>query len=68
MKTTTLPFDLRQWRYRMAYTQVQAAQAVGMSLGAYREAEYRCQDRPGSPCAATLAKLAQALERERVAA
>lgn len=64
MKTTTIPFDLRAWRYRMQKTQVAAAQLVGLSRLAYCHAEYRCQDRPGTPCSKTLALLCQALERE----
>lgn len=65
MKTTTLPFDLRGWRWRLGLTQKEAAQQVGLSTNAYCRAEYRCQDRLGHPVSATLALLCQALERER---
>ena len=65
MRTTTYPFKLREWRTRMGWTQRQAAEAVGLSLGAYRSAEYRAEDRPGSPVQATLVLLCRLLERHR---
>ena len=68
MKTTTTTFDLKSWRLRMRWTQAEASKEVGMSLSAYAKAEYRCQDRRGSPCNATLAKLCRMLEEGRVAA
>ena len=63
MRTTTLPFDLLAWRRRMALTQAQAADALGLSLSGYAQAEYRATDRPNNPTNATVAKLAIMLER-----
>ena len=63
MKMTTLAFDLRAWRNRMGWTQIQAARTVGMSLSAYRGAEYRAEDRRGAPVNATLVKLCEMIER-----
>lgn len=65
MKINRTQFLLRAWRHRMGWTQTQAASSLGKSVSAYRCAEYRNEDHPGHPCEATLALLAQALERER---
>lgn len=62
MKQTIVPFDLPAWRQRMQFTQATAAGALGLSLSGYTRAEYRCQDAPGKPVNATVAKLAQLLE------
>lgn len=63
MKTTIVSFPLKQWRLRMGYTQAQAAEALGVSLGGYRSAEYRNEDRPKHPCNKTVALLADAIEK-----
>lgn len=65
MRVTTIEFPLLAWRARMGWTQAQAAEALGISAGGYRAAEYRNNDTPGFPCNKTLALLAQSLERER---
>ena len=65
MKMTTTAFKLRAWRHRMGWTQDEAARVVGLSLSAYRNAEYRAQDRLAMPVNATLAKLCEVLEFER---
>lgn len=65
MKVTTTPFDLRGWRLRLGWTQIQAAAELGLSAGGYIAAEYRNSDRPGFPCNATVAKLATMLEAAR---
>jgi hypothetical protein len=62
MRVTTVPFSLREWRLRMMWTQEKAAAELYLSIDGYRRAEYRCMDRPHSPCNATLARLAVALE------
>ena len=64
MRVTTIPFDLPAWRVRMGWTQEEASDALGLSVHAYRRSEYRCKDRPGSPVAAPVAKLANLLERD----
>lgn len=58
-----MAFDLRGWRLRMGWTQDEAAHAVGLSLSAYRNAEYRSEDRPGAPVSAVLAKLCTLIEK-----
>ena len=63
MKMTTTAFKLRAWRHRMGWTQDEAARVVGLSLSAYRNAEYRSEDRAGAPVNATLAKLCALIER-----
>ena len=65
MKTTTIPFPLREWRHRLALTQAQAAELLGLSRAGYCQAEYRSSDR--NECIKTLALLAQAIEKEHVA-
>lgn len=61
MKTTLVAFALRPWRASQHWTQAQAAAALGLSLSAYRAAEYRSDDR--GTCSKTLALLATALTR-----
>lgn len=56
MKTTLVAFALRPWRASQHWTQAQAAAALGLSLSAYRAAEYRSDDR--GTCSKTLALLA----------
>ena len=65
MKVTTIPFDLRAWRYRMRWSQARAAAELGLSLSAYCRAEYRSDDR--HICGKTLALLAQAIEQAQAA-
>ena len=64
MKTTTVQFNLRAWRQRMGWTQVRAAQELGMSSGGYIASEYRNEDRAGHPCNKTVALLATRLEQQ----
>jgi transcriptional regulator with XRE-family HTH domain len=59
VKRTVVPFDLRTWRYKMRWTQARAAAELGLSLAAYRAAEYRSDDR--HECSKTIALLALVL-------
>ena len=67
MKRTVVPYDLRMWRQRMGFTQEKAAEIVGMSLPAYRVAEYRADPPPlgRRECSKTLALLCRMLENHR---
>lgn len=64
MKTTTVPFELRAWRYRMRWTQAEAAEALGLSLSGYCRMEYRSEDGQGHPTNKIVALLAEALEHK----
>lgn len=67
MRVSTIAFELRAWRLRLRLTQIQAANALGLSLSAYCQAEYRNSDRPGYPCNKTVALLAVLLEQREAA-
>lgn len=60
MKPYTTQFDLRAWRLRLDMTQSLAAENLGMSTAAYRNAEYESTDH-GS-VRTTVAKLAAFVE------
>jgi transcriptional regulator with XRE-family HTH domain len=62
MRTTTIPFPLREWRLRLNITQARAAELLGLSRAGYCQAEYRAEDR--NECQKTLALLAQAIEKD----
>jgi predicted transcriptional regulator len=64
MKLLTTSFDIYSWRQRMEFTQQAAADALGISLAAYRKLEYVALDRPRFPVKKSYAVLARLLERE----
>ena len=63
MRNTYATFDLPAWRRRLGWNQERAARELGLSIAAYRVAEYRCADHPQRPCILGLVHLAQLLER-----
>ena len=61
MRVTLCSYDLRAWRTRMGMTQMQAAEAVGLSKPGYCQHEYR-NAAEGQPLARWLALLCWHIE------